>query len=254
MTNKLSVTIITMNEEKNMDRCLRSISWTDEIVVIDSGSIDRTLEICRKYNCKIVQSDWFGFGKTKQLAVDSASHDWILSLDADEEITEELKIVIQDILKEPTHHGYMIKRNSFYLGKMIRYCGWHRDYPLRLFNRKFGKFNDKLVHESVKIKGKKGRIEESILHYTYPTIHSHIEKMNRYSDLGAETLLQKGKHSFIFYAVFSGSTKFLKMYFLQRGFLDGKIGFILSCNSAFGVYLKYLKLLKKRFTRETHEK
>jgi hypothetical protein len=116
---------------------------------------------------------------------------------------------------------------------------------LRLFNRKFGNFNDRVVHESVSITGEVGRIEDPIFHYTYPTIHSHIEKMDRYTELGLDSLIEKGKSSSIFSAVLRGIVKFIKMYFFQRGFLDGKIGFVLCYNSAFGVYLKYLKIWEK---------
>jgi len=245
MPYPISVVIITKDEEKNIERCLKSVLWTDEIVVVDNGSTDSTPEICRKYHCRIIESEWLGFGPLKQLAVNSAVHDWIFSIDSDEEVSEALKNKILNILKNPQLNGYRIKRESFYLGKKIRYCGWDRDYQLRLFNRKFGNFNDRVVHESVSITGEVGRIEEPISHYTYPTIHSHIDKMDRYTELGLDSLIEKGKSSSIFSAVLRGIVKFIKMYFFQRGFLDGKIGFVLCYNSAFGVYLKYLKIWEK---------
>ncbi|MCD4693484.1 MAG: glycosyltransferase family 2 protein [Calditrichales bacterium] len=254
MINKLSVVIITQNEEKNIERCLKSVQWADEIVIIDSGSTDATLEICRRFNCKIIQTEWLGFGLTKRLAVDSATHDWILSLDADEEVTKELKEKTIEILKDPKFDGYSIKRKSFYLGKMIKHCGWNNDYPMRLFNRMKGNFNDKEVHEKVVVNGKKTTIEEYFLHYTYPTIGSHINKMHKYALLGAKELKKKNKKATIIGAIFRSWMKFLKMYFLRRGFLDGKIGFILSCNSAFGVYLKYLKLWEKDFSAKHTKK
>jgi glycosyltransferase involved in cell wall biosynthesis len=239
--NKLSVTIITKNEEKNIGNCLSSVDWVDEVIVLDSGSEDHTLEVCTLYpNVKIHRTHWLGFGKTKKKAVDIASHDWILSLDADEEITLELKKRIQRILENPQADGYSIKRKSYYLGKKINHCGWDRDYPLRLFNRTKGNFNDAIIHESVKIDGKKEKIHEVILHYTYPTILSHIKKIGHYSDLGAKK--QQVNKGSIGKAVWRGIFKFIKMYFLQRGFWDGKIGLVLSINSAYGVFLKYLKL------------
>ncbi len=245
MPESLSVTIITKDEEHNIERCLKSVQWANEIVVVDNGSTDSTPDICRKYNCKVVESSWLGFGLTKKLAVDYASHDWIFSIDSDEEVSELLKNRILSILKNPQYNGYRIKRISYYLGKQIRYCGWDRDYPLRLFNCKFGNFNDKIVHESIKLSGEVGKIEEPMYHYTYPTIHYHVEKMNRYTKLGAEHLMDKKKSSSIIQALLRGLTKFIKMYFLQKGFLDGRIGFVLCYNSAFGVYLKYLKLWEK---------
>jgi glycosyltransferase involved in cell wall biosynthesis len=245
MPNPISVTIITKNEQQNIERCLKSVQWADEIVVADSYSTDKTLEICRKFGCKIIETEWLGFGPVKRLAVDAASHNWIFSIDSDEQVSEQLKDRILTILKHPQFNGYRVKRVSYYLDKQIRYCGWDRDYQLRLFNRNSGNFNEKLVHEAVNIAGEVGRIEDPLFHYTYPTIQSHIEKMARYSKLGADQLANKGKSSSIFMAMLRGLAKFLKMYLLQRGFLDGKIGFVLCYNSAVGVYLKYLQLWEK---------
>jgi len=242
MKNKLSVTIITKNEEANIERCLKSIRWVDEIIIVDSGSEDRTLEICESFNCEITRTHWKGFGLTKRMAVDLSINNWILSLDADEEVTDELKKKIQKILELTEFNGYRIKRKSFYLGKMINHCGWNRDYTLRLFNKNYGNFNEKIVHESVQLKGKIGLVEEILFHYTYPTIGSHIRKIDHYSSLGAKQAFGKKRKTTITSAVFRGLLKFIKMYFLQKGFLDGKIGLILSINSAYGVFLKYLKL------------
>lgn len=240
--NKISATIITLNEEVNIERCLKSLDWVNEIVIVDSGSTDHTIAICEKYNCKIIIAEWKGFGKTKKNAVDAASHDWIFSIDADEEVTNDLKNKILSILEDPKFEGYKIKRTSYYLGARIKYCGWDRDFPVRLFNRKNGNFNDKEVHESVIINGQKGKVNESLLHYTYPTISSHISKMNRYTDL---SLLQQKKYYSIFSAIIFGINKFFNMYFLQKGFLDGKVGFLLCLNSSYGVFLKYIKTWQK---------
>jgi glycosyltransferase involved in cell wall biosynthesis len=239
---KISVTIITFNEEQNIERCLDSIQWADEIVVVDSGSTDRTLTICQRYHCKIIEHPWCGFGFMKRLGVDSATHDWIFSIDSDEKMTDQLKSMIQQLLNQTQHAGYRVKRISYYLEKKICYSGWNHDYPLRLFNRKYGNFNDKPIHESVQLIGKIGKIEAALLHYPYPTIASHVQKMNRYAELSAELSAKTGKSSSIATAILKGVIKFLKMYLLQLGFLDGRIGFILAFNSAFGVYLKYVKL------------
>ncbi len=241
--HKLSITIITKNEEHNIKRCLDSVKWADEIIIVDSGSVDKTIDICREYGCKIIETEWRGFGKTKQLAVNNASNDWILSVDADEIITEDLKDEIISLLSnDPPLFGYRIKRRSFYLGKRISFCGWDRDYTLRLFNRQHGAFNDKPVHESVRINGDIGHLKGMMLHYTYPTIDSHYVKMKRYADIGAQNLYQKGRNSNPGMAIIRGIFKFIKMYIFQLGFLDGKHGFLLSYNSAWGVYLKYLLL------------
>lgn len=243
--NRLSVTIITKNEEANIRRCLDSLNWADEIVIVDSGSTDDTLAIAEEYDCRIVTSEWLGFGRTKQLAVDHAMHDWILSVDADETVTPELKESILKIIgEEALEHGYRIRRVSFYLQKRINHSGWSSDYPKRLFNRKYGCFNDKEVHESVQIDGAVGRIEEPLLHFTYPTVESHIQKINRYTSLAAEALYREGKTATLIEALIRAKLKFLKMYIIRAGFLDGKEGFILALNSAYGVFLKYLKLWK----------
>lgn len=239
--------MITQNEGENIRRSLESVKWADEIVVADSGSTDNTLDICQEFNCKIIHTKWLGFGKTKQVAVENCSNEWILVLDADEVVTRPLKLSIERILESPDYDGYRVKRNSFYLGKMIKHCGWDKDYTLRLFNKNKGKFNNKVVHESVQINsGKIGVIKDPMLHYTYPDINSHIQKMNRYSELGAIHKSSAGQSSSIAKACIRGIIKFIKMFILQLGFLDGKEGFVLSFNSAFGVYLKYLYVWEKK--------
>ncbi|HHE37706.1 MAG TPA: glycosyltransferase family 2 protein [Candidatus Cloacimonetes bacterium] len=245
MSNKLSVTIITKNEESNIERCLESVKWADEIVVVDSDSIDKTVEICRKYNCRIIQTEWLGFGKTKQKAVNTAKYNWIFSIDADEEVTPQLQKKMQSILKNPRADGYRINRRSFYLDRWIQHCGWNKDFPLRLFNRQKGGFNDKPVHESVQIKGKISKINEILKHYTYPDLTSYINKMEHYSSLSAADASNKKQNASVNKAVVHGISKFFEMYFLKAGFLDGKTGLILSINSAFSVYYKYLKIWEK---------
>jgi len=213
-----------------------------EVVVVDSGSTDKTLEICENYNCKIVKTEWLGFGLTKKLAVNSATNNWIFSIDADEEITEDLRKQIRNILETPKADGYNVRRSSFYLGKKINFCGWNRDYPLRVFDRRKGNFNNNIVHESVVLSGKRGKINLPLLHYTYPTLDSHLKKINQYSTLGAKQLAMKKKKITLIGAICRGILKCLKMFFLQLGFLDGKAGLVLSLNSGYGVFLKYLKL------------
>lgn len=243
---KLSAVIITKNEEANIARCLESIKdLVTEIVIVDSKSTDRTIEICEKYNCNIFQIDWRGFGLAKRYAVDCAKNDWVLSIDADEEITPNLANKISEVLKNTECNIYSIKRDSFYLGKKIKYCGWNKDYPKRLFNKKYGNFNDAVVHETIEYKGKRGTIEESFTHYSYPTIQSHLDKINLYSELGADSLFEQGKKSSVGVAIFYGFIKFIKTYFVKLGILDGVNGLILSINSSYGIFLKYIKLWAK---------
>lgn len=243
MTNNLSAVIITKNEELNIRRCLESIKdLVSEIIIIDSQSTDDTVKICKEYGSKVYQIDWEGFGKAKKFGVEKASNNWILSLDSDEEVTPSLFEEISKILVEPKVNVYKIKRRSFFLGKQIKHCGWNNDFPKRLFNKQYGNFNEDLVHESVVIKGERGIINSPLNHFTYPTIDIQIKKMNLYSELGAKKSCADGKTTSLFSAVIFGIFRFVKMYFLQLGFLDGYKGFILSINTAYGVFLKYSKL------------
>jgi glycosyltransferase involved in cell wall biosynthesis len=241
--NKISASIITKNEESNIERCLESIKWVDEIIVVDSGSTDTTLAICQTYNCKIIETEWLGFGLTKQIGVNAATNDWVLSIDADEEVTNKLKNKILELIQSTTFHAFDIKRVSYYLKKRIKYSGWQTDYPLRLFNKKYGNFNNASVHESVIMDSKNtSTIQELMYHYPYQSINGHISKINLYTQLGAEKLFDKGKKTTLIYAVLSGIIKFIKMYVVKKGFLDGKEGFILAVLSGFSSTLKYFKL------------
>ncbi len=200
---KVSAVIITKNNENIITNCLNSLHWADEIVIVDSGSTDKTLAICETFNCKIIKSPWLGFGKTKQLAVKNASHNWIFSIDSDEVCSEEFNKDIRKTLSSPQHDGYHIKRRTFYLNKPIRFCGWQNDYPLRLFRKDKGDFNDRSIHEYVELKGSKGKIMALLYHHSFPTISSHLQKMNHYTDLGALEAYGKGKKSSPLSAVFN---------------------------------------------------
>lgn len=245
MRAKISAVIITKNEIKNIERCLNSLLWADEIVVFDNCSDDGTQIIATKLGAKLVQNTtWEGFGISKQKAVLNATNDWILSVDADEVVTENLKNDIIDILENPKYVIYSIKRSSYYLGKIINHCGWGNDYPIRLFDRNFAKFNDKKVHEFVESNNPIGRIENKLLHYTYPDINSHLKKIMFYSDLAIES--NPNKTTGLFSIIFRGIFKFVQMYWLKLGFLDGRRGFILSLISSFGIVFKYLKFYEKQ--------
>ncbi|MBT3175220.1 MAG: glycosyltransferase family 2 protein [Lentimicrobiaceae bacterium] len=238
----ITVSIITKNEEDNIEKCLESIKWADEIIIVDSGSTDNTIDICKKYNCKIITTKWLGFGKTKQIGVNASRNNWILSVDADEIITENLKHDILNKITSTTYSGFHIKRISYYLNKRINYSSWQTDHPLRLFNKKYGNFNNKNVHESVDIIGEVSHIRSHLKHYPFPNIKTHIIKINLYSELGAQNLYDENKTTSLLYALASGWIKFFKMYMLKRGFLDGKEGLILALLSGFSSTLKYLKL------------
>ena len=252
MKRKISAAIITKNEERNIGRCLESLGWVDEIVVVDSGSTDRTLEICEKRGCKVIKSEWLGFGPTKQLAVDSVSNDWVLSIDADEEVTPELAREIQETLaEEEIRAGYKIRRPSMYLGKWIRHSGWGKQYKPRLFDRKKGRFTDTVVHETVRIEGEVGRLRHPLKHYTYPDLATVKSKMESYAEWGVQSLEEKGVRPSRLNAYTHSAWTFFRTYVICAGFLDGRIGLILAKNRAYTVYLKYIRHWRKH--RESGE-
>ena len=227
-----------------MAQTLKSVEWADEILVVDSGSSDASIAECEKYeNCKVVTTPWLGFGKTHHFGVESAKFDNIFNVDQDEVVTDALKEKILTLLAEgELDKVYRIKRETFYLTKIIKHC-WSGDYPTRVFNRKYANFVDEAVpHEYVVSDLPAEKIQELLVHKCYPSLNLHLQKINFYTENGAKFLHKKGKKSGLLKAFFHGGFMFFKMFFLRLGFLDGKVGFVLSLNSAFYVYLKYIKL------------
>lgn len=238
----LSITIITKNEAANIKRCLESIRWADEIIIVDSGSTDNTLDICREYTDKIFSTDWPGYGIQKNRALSYATQDWVLSLDADEEVSPELKIKIQQILKDTQNQdAYTIFRPVVFLGKIIKYATG-ASYDIRLFKRGCARFTDVSVHEKLEVKGTLGKLSAPIYHYSFGTVATILEKMNKYTTLVAAQRAERAQKGSIFKAITHAKWMFIKVYFLQRGFLDGKAGFILAVSFAEGAYYRYVKL------------
>lgn len=239
----LSAVVITRDEESNIKRCLQSLQIADEIIVIDSGSADRTVEIAESMGARVYFKEWEGYGPAKKEAVNKASGKWIISLDADEELTPELAKEISDTVQNETgYNGYYIKRKTSFLGRWILHCGWYPDYILRLFQKSYGQFTDAVVHEKVIINGQSGRLNNEILHYSYTNLEQYFEKMNRYTALGAKQAYSQNKRAGWFDIVVKPVVSFIKHYFVKRGFLDGLEGFIISALSSLGVMIKYLKL------------
>ena len=232
--NKLSVVIITKNEEKHIKNAIKSVLFADEILVLDSGSTDKTLDIARELGARVEYQKWLGFGRQKNKAVELASNDWVFVLDADEQITEQLKDEIIETLKNPISDGFQIARLNNFFGKDIKTCGLYPDYTIRLFNRKKGAFNELPVHESVQIQGEVSKLKNHMTHMAYETIEEFIAKQNRYSSLNP-------KKNSIFKALFSPWWTFFKLYFIKRGFLDGKHGFIIAVLYSQYTFWKYIK-------------
>lgn len=239
----LSVIIITKNEEHNIRRCLDSVKWADEIILIDSQSTDKTVEIAMGYGAKIYSPEWRGYGPAKQEGVKKATGEWILSIDADEEVTPELAEEIKKTLdSESNYNGYLINRHTNFLGKWINHCGWYPDYLLRLFRKESGNFNDALIHEKVEINGKTRELKAELLHYSYPNLETYLERFNRYTTLGAEAAFAKGKKARNFDIVFRPFISFIDHFITHQGFQDGLEGFIISVLSSMAVMVKYVKL------------
>ncbi|TAE00032.1 MAG: glycosyltransferase family 2 protein [Bacteroidetes bacterium] len=246
----LSVVIITKNEERNIGRCLESLQKiADEIIVIDGFSIDQTQKICEKYGVKFVQNTWLGYSETKNFGNSLAKHDYILSLDADEALSEELQKSLILLKKNGfSADSYQMNRLTSYCGQWIKHCGWHPDRKLRLWNKNKG-FWQGIIHEKVEMQSPKIEfLQGNILHWSYYNISEHIQKANVYSSLGAENNFKNGKKGSIFKILFSPLIKFLKSYVLQTGFLDGFYGFVICSIASYETFLKYLK------TRELEKK
>jgi hypothetical protein len=208
----LSVIIITKNEASHIGRCLKSVSWADEIIVLDSGSGDATVAICREYTDKVYETDWPGFGIQKQRALDKARGDWVLSIDADEVVTAELRTEIERAIKLSGYNGFQIPRLSSYCGRQIRHGGWWPNYVLRLFCRNAGHFTDSVVHEHVIVQGQIGQLNSPLLHDAFINLDEVLHKVNCYSSLGAKMLYQRGTHSSLSKAIFKALWTFIRTY------------------------------------------
>ncbi len=240
---KLSVAIITHNEEKDIRDCLESVKWADEIVIVDSFSNDRTVEICREYIDKVYQREWSGFSNQKNNAIDLTTNQWVLIVDADERITEGLRLEITEILKNsPDLDGYFIPRKSYFLGRWIRYSGWYPDYSVRLFRKDKGRFEQREVHESVRIDGKTGKLKNPLEHYTYRSLSEYIKRMDKYSTLAANEMVRMGKKAGIGSIISRPIFTFLRMYILRQGFREGIYGLLLAILYSYYTFAKYAKL------------
>ena len=239
----LSVVIITLNEETNLARTLPSVAWADEIVVLDSGSTDRTREVAESFGAKFFVEPWKGFAAQKNSALAKANGDWILSLDADEEVEPALGQEIRDVLAaNPSLAGFSIPRKNFFLGRWMKHGGFYPDPKLRLFRRGAATFEERLVHEDAKLSGPFARLQHNLLHDSYPTLESYIEHMNRYSSLGAEMAVAKRPGGFsLIDIVLRPKLTFLYNYLLRGGFLDGREGLLLHAYHATYVSWKYAK-------------
>jgi glycosyltransferase involved in cell wall biosynthesis len=245
----LSVGLITYNEEKKLPRTLNAIKKiADEIIIVDNGSTDRTVEIAKSFHAKVYTEDWKGFGIQKNSVIDKCKGKWILLIDADEEITPQLERAVQEIItaKIPRYDVYKIRFTSFCFGKKIKYGGWSNFYRVRLFLNGAGRYDDKQVHETFVTTKKIGAIKSAINHYTYTSLEEYFNKCNTYSSLSAFQYWKADKNKSTLIIYFASLFHFIEMYLLKLGFLDGYEGYLLSKVSAVCVLIKYAKLKELR--------
>lgn len=243
----ITVVIITLNEEQNIGRCLDSVvGLADEVLVLDSGSTDRTIEICHEKGAKVVPIKWKGYAATKNEGNAMASNGYILSLDADEALSDQLKSNLLAI-KNQLQGAYTFNRLAYYCGKPIKHCGWYPDRKMRLFPKGTANWEGAYVHETLNLKSgiQNQQIEGDLLHFTYYTIEEHRERAAKYARLASEKLIAEKKKGLLLKAIFSPSWRFIQMYFLKLGFLDGWRGFMISKITSREVWWKYFWALKK---------
>jgi glycosyltransferase involved in cell wall biosynthesis len=248
MSHSISAVIITKNESANIRRCLESVKWVDDIVIVDSGSSDDTLEICGEYPCRIFTRDWDGYASQKNYAISQASGDWILSLDADEQLSPELSEEIRSILEAgESADAFTIPRQNFFLGKRMRHGGWYPDHQLRLIRRGIGEFAVVPLHEHMRFFGENTRVSKLVnpmLHYTYPTVKDFLLKSDRYTDIEVRAFIKEGwrPKSLIFSMVTAFPTKFAEVYLYKGGWKDGVHGFVAAVLMSARVFTRYVKL------------
>ena len=245
---KISATIITFNEQENIQEACESVSWADEILVVDSESTDATREIAQTCGARVINRQWPGFAPQKQFATDNVTHDWVFSLDADERVSEKLKNSIsqlRDLSEEQRADAYTISRRAFYLGRWIRGAGWYPNRQVRLFKRTKGRWSPRLIHESVQM-ANEARIENlegDLLHYTVESVAQHHRMIGeRYAPLAAQQMFADGRRTSVFKIAAAAPTAFLRSYLLKGGFRDGLAGFAIASFAAHHDFLKHLML------------
>ncbi len=234
MSNQLSVVIITNNEENFIEDAIKSALFADEVIVLDSFSVDKTCEIAASLGARVIQNDWQGYGKQKNFAINLALNNWVFVLDSDERISLKLQNEIIGILKNPDYDGYRVPRLNWFFGKAIKTCGLYPDFSIRLFDKRCGEFNEVPVHESVQIRGRVSNLKNHMIHLAYENVEEFIIKQKKYSKLSYK---KKNKLK----AFISPMWVFIKIYFIKLGFLDGRHGFVIATVYAQYTYWKYSK-------------
>ena len=242
---RLSVTIITLNEERRIGKCIKSASFADEIVVVDSGSRDRTVEIAEQAGARVIQQEWLGYGRQKQFAVEQATNEWVLCLDADEWLSPELSQSIQSVLEHPEFSAYQFPRRNRFMGRWLRHGEGYPDWSLRLFDRNHAHWSEDEVHEKVVPDGEIGKVSGDLMHESEETIQQYLAKQDRYTTLQTQRLKADGKRGSAIKMVLSPMFRFIKFYFIRLGVLDGFPGLIhilIGCRNSFTKQIKLMRL------------
>lgn len=239
----ISVIIAAKNEALNIEDCIKSASWADEVVVLDSGSSDDTVAIAKQSGARVIETNWPGYGPQQNRGIDATSNEWIYSLDADERITPALAEEIKRAIKEDKFNVYDVPRRSFFVSRFMRHSGWWPDRTRRLFKRGSARFTEHEIHANLATTELVGHLSEPMIHHSFQDIDSVVEKMNRYSSGGARDLYTRGKRGSLRQAIGHGIWAFFRTYILRAGFLDGREGFMLAISNAEGTYYRYIKLM-----------
>jgi (heptosyl)LPS beta-1,4-glucosyltransferase len=251
---KLSVTVITKNEAADLGAALASVAWADEIVVVDSQSTDDTVAIAREHTDRVVVREWHGYADQKNYAASLASHDWILSVDADERVTPELAAEIGSLMAgAPREAAFRIPRVTWHLGRWIRTTDWYPDHQLRLYDRRLAQWTGKYVHEAVRVRGDTGRLRGELQHYAYRDVADHLETIDRYTTYAANEMHEAGRRAGFVDIAVHPPLAFLRNYIVRGGFRDGQTGFIISRLNAYYVFLKFAKLWEIDRAARGHE-
>lgn len=249
MSVNISCVVITLNEEENIRRTLEAVSWCDEIIIVDSGSEDKTIDICKEFDCKIFKKEFEGYGRQKCYAISLAKNNWILNIDSDEMVSDNLKNEIESIFSEDkiNFNGFYLLRSLVFLGKRFKYGRESKEYHLRLFNRKYGNFNSNKIHEKVELIGPTGKLKGTLYHYSYSSIDQYFRKFNTYTTKSAQVLFDDGKNGRSAAVIIIGfPVYFFKNYFVYRNFLNGTQGFLWAFFSSLYPVVKYFKLWAMR--------
>jgi glycosyltransferase involved in cell wall biosynthesis len=245
----LSAVLITKNAAGLLAACLESLAFCDEIVVVDSGSDDSTVEIAERHGARVIQSEWRGFGLQKQFAVEQASHEWVLCIDADERVSEVLRERIEAALSAPSVAGYRFARCNRFMGRYLRHGEGYPDWSLRLFDRRAARWSDDAVHEKVIAGGEIGTLQGDLLHESAESLETYLAKQNRYSTLAANEALERGKRASVAHLLLSPVLRFIKFYVFRLGLLDGLPGLVhilVGCAASFAKYAKMLAFQRNR--------